>query len=90
MRFASLTLLLALAGCGNALPISRYDAEAVAKAGGSVTVSAGDMSRYDIEAIAKAAAQGNARVIVVDSGNFSRYDMEAIAAAAPGIVTFED
>jgi len=90
MKIFPIVIAILLAGCSSGLPISRYDAEAIVKAGGSVTVSAGEFSRYDIEAVAKAAQGTSARIVVVDSSNLSRYDMEAIGKAAPGVVLFED
>lgn len=92
MRVILYASALLLAGCDASrdLQISRYDAEAIVKSGGGVTVSAQRMSRYDLEAITKAATEGNGHVVVIQAGNLSRYDMEAIGKAGPGTVIFEN
>lgn len=96
MRIFIIMATILTCGCGEIagnkkeLTIRRYDAEAIVKSGGGVTVSAENMSRYDLEAIAEAATEGNARLVVVHSSKLSRYDMEAIGKAGPGLVLFEN
>ena len=82
---------VSLAGCEDrGLSISRYDAEAIVKSGGGVTLSAERLSRYDLEAVAKAATETNAKVVIVKAARLSRYDMESIGKSGPGLVIFED
>jgi len=71
------------------MPKSSLDLQAIARAGGSVTIDASSYSTLDLQAIARAASTSGASLIVRSADIKSALDLQSIGRANPGKVIFE-